>query len=141
MIPVSTLATFAQGYYREHGDDTHHIITALDARMDEVYWGSYCIDQGLAKLVTAEAVCAPSDVSIDCATEYVGVGSGFNYQSQMDESLNSVILNSYADLQPHSLDMLAIASPLYKAGETISAEQAHPVYLRNQVAWKKKDQQ
>ncbi len=141
VIPVSTLATLAQGYYRVHGDDTHQIITALDARMDEVYWGSYCIDQGLAKLVTQEAVCAPSDVTVNSDAKYVAIGSGFNYQSQMSDEVNNLITNSYADFQPHSLDMLAIANQQFIDGNTVSAEQAQPVYLRNQVAWKKKDQQ
>lgn len=141
VIPVSTLATLAQGYYREHGDNTHQIIAALDARMSEVYWGNYCIHQGLAKLVTEEAVCAPSEVIVNGDVKYIAIGSGFNYQAQMSDDVNNLITSSYADLQPHSLDMLAIANQQFIDGNTVSAEQAHPVYLRNQVAWKKKDQQ
>lgn len=141
VIPVSTLATLAQGYYRQHSDPNSDIITALDARMDEVYWGSYRIEDGLAKLVTSEAVCAPSEVTMDCDKSYIGVGSGFNYQENMQSSLVDALDKVYTDVHPHSLDMLAIANQCYLNGDTVSAEDAQPVYLRNQVAWKKKDQQ
>lgn len=39
MIGISTLAAMAQGSYRQNG--ATHVATAIDARMNEVYWGRY----------------------------------------------------------------------------------------------------
>ncbi|MCJ8301045.1 MAG: hypothetical protein MJK13_19220, partial [Pseudomonadales bacterium] len=47
----------------------------------------------------------------------------------------------FFDLGSHALDILAIARTEYALGNTVIAAHAQPVYLRNQVAWKKKDQQ
>lgn len=40
-------------------------------------------------------------------------------------------------LLPVAEDMLSIASQKLAAGETVAVEHAEPVYLRNEVAWKK----
>ncbi|EFC9789289.1 tRNA (adenosine(37)-N6)-threonylcarbamoyltransferase complex dimerization subunit type 1 TsaB, partial [Escherichia coli] len=34
-------------------------------------------------------------------------------------------------------DMLPIASQMFAEGKTVAVEHAEPVYLRNNVAWKK----
>lgn len=39
VLPVSNLAVLAQRAYREHG--VSQVAAAIDARMDEVYWGCY----------------------------------------------------------------------------------------------------
>ncbi|MEH6443645.1 MAG: tRNA (adenosine(37)-N6)-threonylcarbamoyltransferase complex dimerization subunit type 1 TsaB [Oceanospirillaceae bacterium] len=141
VVPVSSLAALAQGYYRNTADANSQIVTAFDARMDEVYWGVYKIEAGVATLVVAEAVCAPSDLIFDFEQTYIGVGSGFNYREKMPAQLLSALTSVTEDEHPHSLDILAIASQQYALGNTVSAEEAQPVYLRNQVTWKKKDQQ
>ena len=38
VVPVSTLQTLAQGAFRMHG--ARQVLSALDARMAEVYWGA-----------------------------------------------------------------------------------------------------
>jgi len=141
VVPVSSLAALAQGYYRVSNDHNSSILSALDARMDEVYWGGYQIQAGIAKLIIDEEVCPPGKLSIDLHSTYVAVGSGFNYAEQMSEAVRNRLSSIEAQVYPHALDIVAIASAEYALGNTVIAEQAQPVYLRNQVAWKKKDQQ
>ena len=141
VVPVSSLAALAQGYYRVSNDQDCQIISALDARMDEIYWGGYQIQAGIAKLIVAEEVCPPAKLSIDLSRTYVAVGSGFNYAEKMSTAVRSQLTTIETQVYPHALDILAIASTEYALGNTVIAENAQPVYLRNQVAWKKKDQQ
>ncbi len=76
VIPVSTLAALAQGQFRRGGQRL--LLTALDARMDEVYWGCFTIDpRGLAVPVCPERVCSPDQVSAPSAASWFGVGSGW----------------------------------------------------------------
>lgn len=141
VVPVSSLAALAQGYLRENSLCEHQVVSALDARMDEVYWGVYQLDSGIAELVIPEVVSKPCEVNFDFETSYVGAGSGFNYQAQMPEQLTTRLNQISCDVHPHSVDILAIADQQFKLGNYVTAQEAHPVYLRNQVAWKKKDQQ
>lgn len=41
MIGISTLAAMAQAAYRLQG--LTHVASAIDARMEEVYWGAMCV--------------------------------------------------------------------------------------------------
>ena len=62
VIPISTLAALAQGC---EGD---RLLVAIDARMNEVYWGVYRRDQGgLVELVGEERVVAPEQVPCSAA--------------------------------------------------------------------------
>ncbi len=64
VVPVSTLAALALGAAREMGQT--RIATALDARMGEIYWGTWAVSDDGVALLGEERVCAPA--SGDCAT-------------------------------------------------------------------------
>ena len=54
VVPVSTLAALAQG------SESNSVLAAIDARMDEVYWGAYQRSSaGLMTLCGEEAVIPP----------------------------------------------------------------------------------
>ena len=149
-LPTSTLGVLAQGYFRQSGEQQRLIIAALDARMDEIYWGAYTVSEGIVQLALKEQVSAPeqlliaeADYLLDVAKfdTRVAIGSGFNYLDKMSESVVSGLCTIEASAYPHALDMLAIANREWALGNVVAAEDAQPVYLRNQVTWKKKDQQ
>jgi tRNA threonylcarbamoyladenosine biosynthesis protein TsaB len=137
VVPVSTLAAMAQGRHREHGDT--QILTALDARMDEVYWCQYKIsEQGVAHAMTDEIVCPPGEVSIPVDEHWVAIGSGWNtYGDQLIPLLRKQLDLIEPDRLPRSYDIAMLAAESFEKGEAVPAEQALPVYLRDQVAWKK----
>lgn len=62
VLPVSNLAALAQGALREHG--VQQVAAAIDARMDEVYWGCYQATAGEMRLVGREAVLPPEQVAL-----------------------------------------------------------------------------
>ena len=54
VVGVSTLACLAQGQYRLTG--AANIVVAQSARKEEVFFGSYCISDGIAQLQGVEGV-------------------------------------------------------------------------------------
>jgi len=56
VIPVSTLEAMALETAGMSSDECSHIVTAVDARMDEVYWGSFEIRGGEVVALQAEQV-------------------------------------------------------------------------------------
>ena len=129
VIPVSTLATLAQG------SDNDDVLTAIDARMQELYWGAFRRDRnGVMQPVIAEAVCPPASVTSPGHGEWQARGSGWKaYGEALNNHCTGRIVQYDPDALPHAGDMIPIALQLYRQGHTVSAEQAVPVYLRDQV--------
>ncbi|XTZ40116.1 tRNA (adenosine(37)-N6)-threonylcarbamoyltransferase complex dimerization subunit type 1 TsaB [Salmonella enterica] len=138
MIGVSTLATMAQGAWRKTG--ASRVLTAIDARMGEVYWAEYQRDEnGVWQGEETEAVLKPEAVKErlqQLEGQWVTVGTG--WQAWPDMAQGSLVTLSDGEvLLPAAEDMLPIARQLLAAQKTVAVEHAEPVYLRNEVAWKK----
>ncbi|WP_179038126.1 tRNA (adenosine(37)-N6)-threonylcarbamoyltransferase complex dimerization subunit type 1 TsaB [Limnobaculum xujianqingii] len=138
MIGVSTLNTMAQGAYRMTG--MTQILTAIDARMGEVYWGQYQrSSQGEWSLVNPEQVLSPQQVKEQLKSthgEWAIAGTGWETYPDMADGTDVIIRNGKMPL-PQAEDMLPLAVSCWKKGETQAVESAEPVYLRNEVTWKK----
>ncbi|AZI87307.1 MULTISPECIES: tRNA (adenosine(37)-N6)-threonylcarbamoyltransferase complex dimerization subunit type 1 TsaB [Kosakonia] len=138
MIGVSTLATMAQGAWRKTG--ATRVLAAIDARMGEVYWAEYQRDaDGVWHGEETEAVLKPEAVSdrlqqLDGGWAMVGTGWGAWPELAANSPLT---LTDGEMLLPTAEDMLPIARQLFAAQKWVAVEQAEPVYLRNEVAWKK----
>lgn len=130
VLPVSNLAALAQGALRERG--IQQVASAIDARMDEVYWGCYQAREGEMCLVGQEAVLAPERALLPegAAGTWFGAGTGWGYAPR----LTAAVERCDATLLPNALDVLALAGFAWKRGEAIAADQAQPVYLRDNVA-------
>lgn len=137
VIPVSTLESLALAAYEKEG--AVKVVAALDARMDEIYVASYLIEQGYPQTVLTEQVSAPSDLQLS-EGDYLAVGSGWRYVDSMCEDTQAKISVSAETYYPSASCMLKIALPEWQS-KTVAAAEALPVYLRDEVAWKKKDQQ
>jgi len=135
VIPVSTLAALAQSALDVHPVPAGaRILSAIDARMDEVYWGRFeCGVDGLVRALGDEQVSAPEQV-IAPAPLCFGIGSGWNYGARMPRDACAVI---DAAALPRAGAVARLALPLWSAGAAVSAEEALPVYLRDNVAWAK----
>ncbi|WP_281647892.1 tRNA (adenosine(37)-N6)-threonylcarbamoyltransferase complex dimerization subunit type 1 TsaB [Parendozoicomonas sp. Alg238-R29] len=137
VVPVSTLAALAQQAYREYQVDK--VLTAIDARMDEVYLGAFLVKNGLVEPVLDECVCAPelavNKLPKGWQGEATGIGSGWIYRDRLAIPVKQDIQEAY----PHAADIAVLAAPILAAGEAVSAEQALPVYLRDNVALKKSE--
>lgn len=130
VLPVSTLAALAQGALRELG--AQQVAAAIDARMGEVYWGLYRVQDGVMVLEDVEGVFAPALVPMPAEKGYTGYGSGWAaYGAVLAERCG---ITEYQDERfPQAEDLLPLAAAGWQAGLAVSAAEAQPVYLRDQV--------
>ena len=130
VLPVSNLALLAQRALREHGAE--QVAAAIDARMDEVYWGCYQQSAGEMRLLGSEAVLAPEQVSLPAGVggDWFGAGTGWGYADRLPVT----VTGQDAGMLPHALDLLTLARFAWDRGEGIAADLAQPVYLRDKVA-------
>jgi tRNA threonylcarbamoyladenosine biosynthesis protein TsaB len=138
MIGVSTLATMAQGAWRKTG--ATRVLAAIDARMGEVYWAEYQRDeQGVWHGEETEAVLKPEAVSErlqQLEGSWATVGTGWPAWPDLAKDSSLTLTHGEIEL-PAAEDMLPLACHLLSVGKTVAVELAEPVYLRNNVAWKK----
>ena len=134
VIPVSTLAALAQGAWQRH--QWSRVLSALDARMGEVYWGAFERDaDGVMRAVQDECVIAPDQVMLPETGEWHGAGPGWAaYAAVLRTRCGERIVDSDGQLFPHAAYLLPIAAVEFQRGAMVTAEQALPVYLRDQVA-------
>ncbi len=137
VVPVSSLRTLAQGAFRVHG--AAQVLSALDARMAEVYWGAYALDDNeLMQPLIDEMVCAPASVPTAGKGEWCGVGSGWQaYAQTLREHSAAHLSQVLPDMQIEAQDIAHLAAADFIAGKAIDPEYAIPVYLRDNVAKKK----
>lgn len=140
VIPVSDLEALALQAYRFY--QAEHILVAIDARMKEVYWGEYEIQDGLPVLLGEEQVVAPEQVPlVSSSSQYVGIGSGWNsYRQALDTRLGERVSDVYETALPRAQEIALLATRSFEAGHVLAADQAIPVYLRDNVARKKGEQ-
>jgi tRNA threonylcarbamoyladenosine biosynthesis protein TsaB len=138
MIGVSTLATMAEGAWRKSG--ATRVLAAIDARMGEVYWAEYQRDaDGVWHGEETEAVLKPDAVTARLnalSGEWATVGTGWQAWPDMAKDTGLTLTDGGVSL-PEAQDMLPIAHHQLSLGHTVAVEHAEPVYLRNEVAWKK----
>ncbi|UXY12942.1 tRNA (adenosine(37)-N6)-threonylcarbamoyltransferase complex dimerization subunit type 1 TsaB [Kosakonia sp. ML.JS2a] len=138
MIGVSTLATMAEGAWRKTG--ATRVLAAIDARMGEVYWAEYQRDeQGVWQGEESEAVLNPQAVMARLQQldgQWATVGTGWAAWPEMASTCALSLIEGETTL-PAAEDMLPIARRLFTEQHTVAVEHAEPVYLRNEVAWKK----
>jgi tRNA threonylcarbamoyladenosine biosynthesis protein TsaB len=136
VAPVSTLAALAQGCYREQ--QSRWVLAALDARMGEVYWGAYELNRhGVMQAALTECVAAPESVPLPGGLGWIGAGSGWDSYGEVLARRMGDRLGCYAPgRHPQAQDLIPQALALFEQGAVVAADQALPVYLRNNVARK-----
>ncbi|CFQ28166.1 tRNA (adenosine(37)-N6)-threonylcarbamoyltransferase complex dimerization subunit type 1 TsaB [Yersinia bercovieri] len=138
MIGVSTLQTMAQGAFRLTA--ASRVLAAIDARMGEVYWGEFernaagdWLGEATEAVMTPEQTLARAQM---LSGRWATVGTGWQTYPELISGSN-VQLTDGQMLLPQAEDMLPLALSLWANGQAVSVENAEPVYLRNEVTWKK----
>ena len=138
-IGVNTLEVMAQGYVNRFPSFSGYLVPALDARMAEVYWSVYRVENGTLFEHKAAQVCAPEDVAEYCELNlenaYTAIGHGWR-----------VIATPVASVQV-DVEWLPRASAIAQVAQrqialqtelNSSVEPLEPLYLRNEISWKKR---
>jgi tRNA threonylcarbamoyladenosine biosynthesis protein TsaB len=141
VVGMSTLATLAQEAFSAEQQLTD-VYAAIDARMDEVYFAHYQLQQGLAVLVGTECVISPkqalSTLPINIQSQISDsqvalVGTGWEAYSELSQLVSTAIKITL----PNALYMLPLVAQQFALGKGLAIEDVEPVYLRDTVTWKK----
>lgn len=140
VIAVSSLTAMAQAAFELH--QAENVAAAIDARMNEVYFSQLKREKVRSELgefyqwnsVIEEQVCQPEKVieQFSDLTAY-RVGTGWAAYPQFKDSG----LEGSDVILPSAQYMLELALTDYTQNKVISALEIEPVYLRNEVTWKK----
>jgi len=150
VVPVSDLRALAQRAL-ETGTGVTRVVVCMDARMREVYWG--CFERGagdLAALTGTEHVGKPAAVTLpaawygqaracaagtpgQAALPVCGAGAGFAAYPALRAALGKTLGVVFETFLPRASEIARLAAPEAAAGRAVPAEQALPVYLRDEV--------
>jgi tRNA threonylcarbamoyladenosine biosynthesis protein TsaB len=143
VVPVSDLAALAARAATHHG--RRHVLACLDARMAEVYWAAFdCADPAAPAPLTPERVTGVGDIRLEFGAvggrqtpgecPLFGVGHGFAAYPALAGMLGRALAGFDAALLPHAREIALIGAREVAGGRTVPAEEAQPVYLRDDVA-------
>ena len=70
-------------------------------------------------------------------SDLLAVGNGLAYLDSLAPALRSRFHGLQPDLWPDPVDLLSLGEQAAAAGEAISALAVEPVYVRDEISWKK----
>ncbi|WP_288775613.1 tRNA (adenosine(37)-N6)-threonylcarbamoyltransferase complex dimerization subunit type 1 TsaB [uncultured Psychrobacter sp.] len=127
-VGVSSLAAIAQAAYEQQ--KTEQVYAAFDARMKQVYFAQYQLNRNSQTMTLAEG-SSEQLLDYEQSTEQVLpiAGNGADLlKAQQNQSV-------YPETTPNAVTLAKLGIAQYLQSGGVSAEQALPVYLRND-AWK-----
>jgi tRNA threonylcarbamoyladenosine biosynthesis protein TsaB len=134
VVPVSTLAALAMQAHSLRPTGGSRVIAAIDARMGEVYAGTFELSEDDVVSLSQECVCSPDGFEL-AEGKWLGVGTGF---AAADGALRRRFGNQLVDVDPaalpHAADIAILAALAFARGESVAPERVEPAYLRNNVA-------
>ena len=140
VVPISDLRALAQRVMELDAAVTR-VLVCNDARMHEVYWG--CFERpaagGFAAAVQDEQVGKPAAVTLPASWSGTkravhAAGSGFAAYPELRSALAAHLDRVHEALLPRAAEIARLAGPEVASGRVLPAEQALPVYLRDDVA-------
>jgi tRNA threonylcarbamoyladenosine biosynthesis protein TsaB len=114
------------------------VLSLIDANMGEIYWAIYRVGAGQHELLEGPGVSRPE--LLQPAQDYPGmiaVGNGCHYLRQAPSTLRDSLATQYPDLLPHAQDLFPTALAKLAAGEILEPQAIQPLYVRDEVSWKK----
>lgn len=139
VVPVSTLAALSIVAMEQTG--AGQVLAAIDARMQEVYWAAYIRNAGGVSLQGEECVISPAMAPIPEEGEWIAAGTGWStFGDTMKPLLGERLVTTLDECFPTAQAIAKLAVHEYENGVTVSAAEAVPVYLRDNVAVRPKRQ-
>ncbi len=140
VVPVSNLAAVAQDFFDRTQENVAFV--AMDARMNEVYWGVYRRNAlGFAELLGLEAVTPANEIEFPDIPG-VGIGTGWKeYSQELLSRLSHRVIRHEDDNLPRARAIARLGAEGFKQGLQVSVDQAMPVYLRDKVAKKESERE
>jgi tRNA threonylcarbamoyladenosine biosynthesis protein TsaB len=132
VAPVSSLAAVAAQVQAAPGEA---VLVCNDARMGEVYWGVYrCLAHGGVESLCDEAVSPPLRVGEGVPAQFHAAGNALPRYPELAKRLCQAGLQLHDGLYPRADAIARLGAIELTAGRGVPAEQALPVYVRDDVA-------
>ena len=136
VVPCSSLAAVAQDALDRAGDAASHVCVAVDARMHEVFSAEFERGpDGLARAYSEERVGPPSSLTFDASRTFIAAGSGFEQFAELQGGRDAAV-TCIADAWPRASAIARLAEAWLAHHDPLPADQAQPVYIRDNVAVK-----
>jgi len=133
VVPVSTLQALA--WQAGTNAEGRRILTALDARMGEIYVAAWQVQGPALQALDGERVLAPEAYSLPEGDEWHGLGTGFSAcKGVLHTRLHPQLSQLDASALPHAADVAHLAAQALAQGGGLPPDALEPAYLRNQVA-------
>jgi tRNA threonylcarbamoyladenosine biosynthesis protein TsaB len=137
IIPISTLQAMAQGAYETY--QIEQVIVALDARVKEIYWGVYALDDhGYMMPLAPDALINPTQASIHPAfnrsKKIGGIGDAWHAYKDILQQQCPTLATIQPEHYPRARHIAKLAIAKYHCdgrAATISAVNALPIYLQS----------
>ena len=132
VIPVSSLAALAC----DAPIDDNPILAVIDARMGEIYAGSFRRDSsGLVEPIGAERVGSAEKLTLSGGLSWNVIGTGWDsYAEMIRRRLDAAPAWAAGQRYPQATAIARLAARECAAGHGLAPELALPVYLRDKVA-------
>ena len=137
VVPVSSLAALAQAAYTRQ--KASQVLACIDARMQEVYFALYQLDENeIMQLIGREQVGKPELIDVEVDRHCIGYGSGWKVYARALLERCRTDLAFDASATPQAEHVACLAEHYFNQGLAVSATEAIPVYVRDNVASKPK---
>jgi tRNA threonylcarbamoyladenosine biosynthesis protein TsaB len=132
VAPVSSLAAVAAQVQAPPGTV---VLVCNDARMGEAYWGVFRLEaDGIVSALATESVSAPALVGEGAPIATHAAGNALLRHPALAERLAAQGLQLHESLLPRADAIARLGARVLAAGEGLPADQALPVYVRDDVA-------
>lgn len=110
------------------------VFAATDARMGEIYYGTYEIHEGKLTQCAPPACCAP-EVLVVPDGRWFGIGSAFSaYPDALGDAHAQRWTGLVPDAVPRAGEVARLAAVEVAGGRLLAPEDAVPLYVRDKVA-------
>ena len=134
LVGVSSLTALAERAWQD--EQVQRALVCVDARMGEVYWGSYAVSGGYAQADSGERIGSPASVPLPTHAPWSAVGNGFSAYPDQLVAHCAAAERVFADLAPRARDLIPQAREAVTSKSFVAPEAAVPVYLREEGAWR-----
>ena len=132
VAPITTLEALACHAMRQ---GAAHALACLDARMGEVYWGSFTADLTRGLIPTSRPQVGPPDsVVLPGPGVYRGIGRGFAAYPALAALPGLELDAGDSQALPHAREFARLGALRLAAGEGLDPADLCPLYLRDKVA-------
>jgi len=135
VVGISSLAAVAQNALDSAG--VARSLVCIDARMGEVYFGSFETEHGLVRAVGPERVATPDEVTAPPWERWTALGGGFTAYPDALAGVARQAEAVVADIAARARDLLRLADRALAEGGAVAASAALPSYVRDDSAWRR----